>query len=38
MAQRIMMEAERESAIKRHREMKERKTKEADRTLLTLAV
>jgi hypothetical protein len=36
MAQRVMMEAERESAIKRYREMKERKTKEADRTLLTV--
>jgi hypothetical protein len=33
MARRVMMEAERESAIKRYREMKERKTKEADRTL-----
>jgi hypothetical protein len=40
MAQHVMMEAERESAIKRYREMKERKTKlkEADRTLLTLPV
>ena len=38
MAQRVMMEAERESAIKRYREMKERKTKETDRTLPTLAV
>jgi hypothetical protein len=39
MAQRVMMEAERrESAIKRYLEMKERKPKEADRTLLTLAV
>ena len=36
MAQRVMMEAERENAIKRYREMKERKTKEADRTLLTV--
>jgi hypothetical protein len=36
MSQRVMMEAERESAIKRYREMKERKTKEADRTLLTV--
>jgi len=36
MAQRVMMEAERESAIKRYREMKERKTKEADRTLLSI--
>jgi len=36
MAQRVMMEAERESAIKRYREMKERKTKEVDRTLLTV--
>ena len=35
MAQRVMMEAERESAIKRYREMKERKIKEADRTILT---
>jgi hypothetical protein len=37
MAQRVMMEAERESAIKQYREMKKRKTKEADQTLLTLA-
>ncbi|KAI0274423.1 hypothetical protein BGY98DRAFT_994053, partial [Russula aff. rugulosa BPL654] len=36
MSQRVMMEAERESAIKRYREMKERKTREADRTLLTV--
>ncbi len=35
MAQRVMMEAERESVIKRYREMKERKAKEADRTLLS---
>jgi hypothetical protein len=35
MARRVMVEAERESAIKRYREMKERKTKEADRTLLS---
>ena len=34
MAQRVMMEVERESAIKRYREMKERKTKETDRTPL----
>lgn len=33
MAQRVMMEAERESAIERYREMKERKTKETDRIL-----
>jgi hypothetical protein len=38
MAQRIMMEAERESAIKQYRELKERKIKEADRTLLTPSV
>jgi hypothetical protein len=31
----LSMEAERESAIKRYREMKERKTKEDDRTLLS---
>jgi hypothetical protein len=31
-----LMEAERESAIKRYREMKERRTREADRTLLTV--
>jgi hypothetical protein len=37
-AQRFMMEAERESTIKRYREMKERKIKEADRTLLTPSV
>ena len=36
MAQRVMMEAEWESAIKRYREMKERKTKEADRTRLAV--
>ncbi|KAI0279867.1 hypothetical protein BGY98DRAFT_966962 [Russula aff. rugulosa BPL654] len=36
MSQRVMMEAERESAIKRYREMKERKTREADRTLLSV--
>ena len=35
MVQRVMMEAERGSVIKRYREMKERKTKEADWTLLT---
>ena len=35
MVQRVMMEAERGSAIKRYREMKECKTKEADWTLLT---
>jgi hypothetical protein len=38
MAQRIMMEVERESAIKQYRELKERKIKEADRTLLTPSV
>jgi hypothetical protein len=32
MAQRAMMEVEREKAIRRYREMKERKAKEADRT------
>jgi hypothetical protein len=32
MAQRAMMEVERENAIRRYREMKERKAKEADRT------
>jgi hypothetical protein len=34
MAQRAMMEVERENAIRRYREMKERKAKEGDRTLL----
>jgi hypothetical protein len=34
MAQRVMMKTERESAIKRYREMKERKAKEGDRTPL----
>jgi len=38
MAQRVMMETERESAIKRYREMRERKTEEADRTLLSSTV
>jgi hypothetical protein len=36
MARRAMMDAQREGAIKRYREMKERKTKEADRSLLTV--
>ena len=37
MAQRVMMpvDAERESVTKRYREMKERKTNGADRSLLT---
>jgi hypothetical protein len=34
MAQRAMMEIERENAIRRYREMKERNTKEGDRTSL----
>lgn len=34
MAQRAMMEVERENAIRRYREMRERKAKEGDRTLL----
>ena len=34
MAQRAMMEVERENAIRRYREMKERKAKEGDRTFL----
>ena len=34
MAQRAMMEVERENAIRRYREMKERKAQEGDRTLL----
>ncbi len=34
MAQRVMMKTERESAIKRYREMKERKAKEGDQTPL----
>jgi hypothetical protein len=34
MAQRAMMEVERENAIRRYREMKERKAKEGDWTLL----
>ena len=34
MAQRALMEAERENAIRRYREMKERKVREGDRTLL----
>ena len=34
MAQRAMMEVERENAIRRYREMRERKAKESDRTLL----
>jgi len=36
MAQRVMMKTERESAIKRYREMKERKAKEGDRTPLLM--
>ena len=34
MAQRAMMEIERENAIRRYREMKEHKAKEGDQTLL----
>ena len=34
MAQRAMMEVERENAIRRYREMKERKAKEGDQTFL----
>ena len=34
MAQRAMMEVERENAIRRYREMTERKAQEGDRTLL----
>jgi hypothetical protein len=34
MAQRVMMEVERENAIRRYREMRQRKAEEGDRTLL----